>query len=63
MAKKRVHLKKWKIKDNKVKLSYGFLSYFYVSKEDFDRAFGCIVSGEKDEIKRDFALNRKTATN
>ena len=26
-----------------------------ISKEDFDRAFGCIVSGEKDEIKRDFA--------
>lgn len=61
--KKRVHLKKWKIKGNKVKLTYGFLSYFYVSKVDFDRAFGCIVSGERDEIKRDFALNRKKKTN
>lgn len=60
MAKK-VHLKKWKIKGDKVKLTYGFLSSFYVSKKDFDRAFGPIVSGERDEIKRDFALNRKKA--
>ena len=49
MAKK-VHLKKWKIKGDKVKLTYGFLSSFYVSKKDFDRAFGPIVSGERDEI-------------
>lgn len=56
MAKK-VHLKKWKIKGDKVKLTYGFLSSFYVSKKDFDRAFGPIVSGERSEIKRDFKLS------
>ena len=56
MAKK-VHLKTWKIKRDKVKLTYGFLSSFYVSKKDFDRAFGPIVSGERSEIKRDFKLS------
>ena len=56
MAKK-VHLKKRKIKGDKVKLTYGFLSSFYVSKKDFDRAFGPIVSGERSEIKRDFKLS------
>lgn len=61
MAKK-VHLKKWKIKGDKVKPIYGFLSSFYVSKKDFDRAFGPIVSGQKDEIKRDFSLSRKRVT-
>ncbi len=56
MAKK-VHLKKWKDKGSKVKLIYPRMRSFYVSKEDFNRAFGCIVSGEMSEIKRDFALS------
>ena len=30
---------------------------FYVRKSDFDRAFGCIVSGEKNAIINDFSIN------
>lgn len=56
MAKK-VHLKKWKDKGKTVKLIYPRMRSFYISKEDFNRAFGCIVSGEMSEIKRDFALS------
>ena len=56
MAKK-VHLKKWKIKGDKVKLTYGFLSSFYVSKKDFDRAFGPIVSEDMSVVKRDFKIS------
>lgn len=59
MAKKKVHLKNWKDKGNRVKLIYPHFDSFYVSKEDFNRAFGCIVSGEKTEIKRDFAVKRQ----
>ncbi len=56
MAKK-AHLKKWKDKGKTVKLIYPHMRSFYVSKEDFNRAFGCIVSGEMSEIKKDFALS------
>lgn len=56
MAKK-VHLKKWKIRGDKVKLTYGFLSSFYVSKKDFDRAFGPIVSEDMSDVKRDFKIS------
>ena len=59
MAKKKVHLKNWKDKGKRVKLIYPHFDSFYVSKEDFNCAFGCIVSGEKTEIKRDFAIKRQ----
>lgn len=54
---KQIHLKDWKDKGDKVKLIYPKRRSFYVSKEDFNRAFGCIVSGERSEIKRDFKLS------
>lgn len=28
-----------------------------VSREDFDRAFGCICSARFEDVKKDFALN------
>ena len=53
---KAIHLKAWKIEDDRVRLSYEDNSEFFVQKSDFDRAFGCIVSGAKDAIRRDFAI-------
>ena len=50
----RIQLSEWKHEHGRIKLIYRDGDFFYVNKEDFDRAFGCIVSGEKEEIKRDF---------
>ena len=53
---KTVHLKNWSEAGNKIRLSYEDGTEFYVSRNDFNRAFGCIISGAKDDIKRDFAI-------
>ena len=54
---KQVHLIDWKPKGNMIKLIYPKRRSFYVSQEDFNRAFGPIVSGNMAEIKRDFKLS------
>ena len=56
METKNIHLKKWKIKGDKVKLIYEDRTEIFVSKIDFDRAFGCICSAPKADIVRDFAI-------
>ncbi|MCR5636213.1 MAG: hypothetical protein K6F76_03415 [Clostridiales bacterium] len=53
---KGIHLKSWEIEDDRVHLIYEDDTDFYVRKSDFDRAFGCIVSGEKNAIKNDFSI-------
>lgn len=53
---KRIFLDDWQDEGERVKLIYKDGDCFYVSKDDFNRAFGCIVSGEKEDIARDFAL-------
>ena len=53
----KIRLKSWKIEGDKVLLTYDDNTEFYVLKTDFDRAFGCIVSGEKDSIKSDFSIS------
>ncbi len=55
---KKVHLKKYKVKGKKVKLIYQNGTSLIVRKTDFDRAFQCMVSCPKSEIKRDFAIPR-----
>lgn len=53
-----IHLKGWVVEDqNKVKLTYEDDTVLYVRKADFDRAFGCIVSANKSDVVRDFALS------
>ena len=51
-----IHLKSWKIEGDKVRLTYDDDTEFFVKKADFDRAFGCIISEEKEPIKLDFAI-------
>ena len=50
------YLKSWKIEGDKVLLTYDDNTEFYFLKTDFDRTFGCIISGEKDSIKSDFSI-------
>lgn len=52
----QIYLTSWTIDGARVKLTYSDESSFYVDKTDFDRAFGCIISGDKKDIQRDFAL-------
>lgn len=53
---KPVYLKSWNYDGDKVKLVYEDNAIIYVSKTDFDRAFGAIVSATKAEVLRDFVL-------
>ena len=52
----KVYLKKWAYEGDKVKLDYQDGTSLYVSKKDFDRAFGCIISLTKAEAEEDFAI-------
>ncbi len=53
----KIYLDNWKPMDNgTVKLTYKDGDEVYVQKTDFDRAFGAIVSTDKDAIVRDFAM-------
>ena len=54
--KNRIFLLKWSIEGDKAKLDYEDGSSVYVSKVDFDRAFGCIICLAKAEVQRDFAI-------
>ena len=54
---KTIHLKSWKIDGDRVLLTYDDNTEFYILKTDFDRAFGCIVNGERDSIKNDFSIS------
>lgn len=52
----KVYLENWKREDDRVRLTYQDGSELLVRYEDFNRAFGCIVSADKDAIQRDFAI-------
>lgn len=54
--KKEIHLRDWKPEGNRIRLIYQDESELFVRREDFNRAFGCIVSAEKDAVLRDFAV-------
>ena len=59
MMDKSVRLYYWRAEKDKVKLVYEDNTIVYVSKTDFDRAFGCIISASKDEVIRDFAIDNE----
>ena len=52
----KVYLQDWKREGDRVRLIYRDGTELFVRYEDFNRAFGCIVSTEKDAIQRDFAI-------
>lgn len=57
MSKRNKKLVDWKVTSpDKVTLYYSEGENLVVSKTDFDRAFGAIVSADYDAVKRDFAI-------
>ncbi len=54
-----IHLKSWKIEGERVRLTYEDGTEVYAKKTDFDRASGCIISGDKESIKNDFSISQK----
>ena len=53
----RNYLTQWENKGDQVRLTFLDGSMLFVSKKDFDRAFGCIVSLSKEEVEKDFAVS------
>jgi len=53
---KDVSLRKWNYVGDKVRLEYEDGTEVFVTKTDFNRAFGCIVSAPKADIIRDFGM-------
>lgn len=53
-----IKLEHWEITPDKTKvqLKYEDGSILYVTKTDFDRAFGCIISLSKEEAETEFAI-------
>ena len=55
---KGIHLREWAVTGDQVRLLYEDETEVFIRKSDFDRAFGCIVSGKKEDIFRDFAIRQ-----
>lgn len=51
-----IYLKKWNYAGDRVRLIYDDNSVLYVTKKDFDRAFGCIIALTKEEAEENFAI-------
>lgn len=53
----KIRLRKWNYDGDKTRLEYTDNTVVYVTKEDFERAFGCIISSSKEDVIRDFGIN------
>lgn len=57
MNTERIYLKNWNYAEaNRVKLVFSDDEVVFVTREDFDRAFGAIINASKEEVVRDFAI-------
>lgn len=53
----RIYLKDWNYEgSDKVRLVYSDNDIVFVSRTDFNRAFGAIINADKNAIVRDFAI-------
>lgn len=52
----KVYLRKWNYDGDRIRLEYQDDSVLYVTKKDFDRAFGCIIALTKEEAEENFAI-------
>lgn len=57
MKNENIYLAAWEIAGNRVKLVFSDRDVVYISKADFDRAFGTIINAKKDEVIRDYAVS------
>ena len=47
---------KWERNGERIRLEFLDGSILYVKKQDFDRAFGCIINLTKEQVQADFAI-------
>ena len=59
--KYRNYLTQWSIEGDRVRLQFLDNSVLYVTKTDFDRAFGCIINLTMEEVLKDFAIKNNPA--
>lgn len=52
----RNYLTKWERNGERIWLEFLDGSILYVKKQDFDRAFGCIINLTKEQVEADFAI-------
>ena len=52
----RNYLTKWARNGERIQLEFLDGSILYVKKQDFDRAFGCIISLTKEQVLAEFAI-------
>ena len=52
----RNFLIKWERNGERIRLEFLDGSILYVKKQDFDRAFGCIINLTKEQVQADFAI-------
>lgn len=52
----RNYLTKWERNGERIRLEFLDGSILYVKKQDFDRAFGCIINLTKEQVQADFAI-------
>ena len=52
----RNFLTKWERNGERIRLEFLDGSILYVKKQDFDRAFGCIINLTKEQVEADFAI-------
>lgn len=53
----KVYLEKWSYEGNRVRLDYKDGTALYMTKKDFDRAFGCIIRLTKAEADEEYAIH------
>lgn len=53
----RIYLKDWNYEgSDKIRLVYSDNDVVFVSRTDFNRAFGAIINADKNAVIRDFAI-------
>ena len=52
----RNYLTKWERNGERIRLEFLDGTILYVKKQDFDRAFGCIISLTKEQVQTEFAI-------
>ena len=52
----RNFLTKWERNGERIRLEFLDGSILYVKKQDFDRAFGCIINLTKEQVQAEFAI-------
>ena len=52
----RNYLTNWERNGESIRLEFLDGSILYVKKQDFDRAFGCIINLTKEQVQADFAI-------